>query len=220
MDKGRKIEVILKHKALFIIRTDDLENSLKCFEVLVEGGARIIEFTSTIPDFEKAIKKAKKMINNEGILVGAGTILDKELALKALEGDPDFLVNPTQNFEIIDVIPSNKVIFMGGFTPTEIIQNYRKGVDFIKIFPASVLGPKFINSLKKGPLPFIKVLASGGMDISIIREYILSGADVIGIGSEVIKANLIQENNFSKIKELTKQYIHVINETNLDTNQN
>lgn len=213
MNKEEKVKFIVQHRGLFIIRTNDIDSSLRCFEALVEAGAKIIEFTSTIPNFGKAIKKAKETVNNEKILIGAGTILDKELALKALDGDPDFLVNPTQNFEIMEVIPNDKVIFMGGFTPTEIIQNYRKGVDFIKIFPASILGPKFISSLKRGPLPFIKVLASGGMETSIIREYLASGADVIGIGSEVLRQELVKENNFSKIKELTKQYISILEET-------
>lgn len=207
MSKEEKINLIINQKLLFIIRTENTDSAMKCFESLLDGGARVIEFTSTIPNYQLAIRKAKEMVGNMNVLVGAGTVLDKELALKAVEGDPDFVVNPTQNFEILDVIPKDKIVFMGGFTPTEIIQNYRKGVDFVKVFPSSVLGPKFIKALKGGPLPFVKVLASGGMELEVIEDYISSGADVIGVGSEVVKKEFVNENNFRKITELTKKYI-------------
>jgi len=207
MTKEEKVEFIKRNKFLFIIRTEDFEGALRCFDALVEAGAKIIEFTSTIPDYEVAIKKAKESIKGDDVLVGAGTVLNKELALRSLKGDPDFIVNPTQNFEILDVIPKEKVTFMGGFTPTEIIKNYYAGVDFVKIFPVSVLGPKFIKALKFGPMPFVRILASGGMELSIVQDFIKSGADVIGVGSEVARIDLIEEKNFSKIKELAKLYL-------------
>ncbi|MEN2997478.1 MAG: hypothetical protein ABDH28_00340 [Brevinematia bacterium] len=206
MDKKRRLEIIVREKLLFIIRTESIDSALKCFDILADSGARVIEFTSTIPDYQLAIKKAKRMTEGSEILVGAGTVLDKELALKAIEGLPDFVVNPTQNFEILEVIPKDIVVFMGGFTPTEIIQNHRKGVDFVKIFPASVLGPRFIQSLKKGPLPFVKVLASGGMDADSIGEYLLAGADVIGVGSEVVRKEFVKNGEFHKIQQLAKIY--------------
>ncbi len=210
MTKEEKIDFIIKNKFLFIIRTEDFDGAMKCFDVLVEAGAKVIEFTSTIPNYEKAIKEAKEKVKGEEILVGAGTVLNKELALKAMEGNPDFVVNPTQNFEILEVVPKEKVVFMGGFTPSEIIRNYYAGVDFVKVFPASVLGPKFIKALKFGPLPFVKMLASGGMELGIIEEFIKAGADVIGLGSEVAKVDLIMEGNFSKIKELAKSYLSLL----------
>jgi 2-dehydro-3-deoxyphosphogluconate aldolase/(4S)-4-hydroxy-2-oxoglutarate aldolase len=210
MTKEEKIDFIIKNKFLFIIRTEDFDGAMKCFDALVEAGARVIEFTSTIPNYEKAIKEAKEKVKGEEILVGAGTVLNKELALKAMEGNPDFVVNPTQNFEILEVVPKEKVVFMGGFTPSEIIRNYHAGVDFVKVFPASVLGPKFIKALKLGPLPFVKMLASGGMELGIIEEFIKAGADVIGLGSEVAKVDLIMEGNFSKIKELAKSYLSLL----------
>jgi 2-dehydro-3-deoxyphosphogluconate aldolase/(4S)-4-hydroxy-2-oxoglutarate aldolase len=210
MTKEEKIDFIIKNKFLFIIRTEDFDGAMKCFDALVEAGAKVIEFTSTIPNYEKAIKEAKEKVKGEEILVGAGTVLNKELALKAMEGNPDFVVNPTQNFEILEVVPKEKVVFMGGFTPSEIIRNYYAGVDFVKVFPASVLGPKFIKALKFGPLPFVKMLASGGMELGIIEEFIKAGADVIGLGSEVARVDLIMEGNFSKIKELAKSYLSLL----------
>ncbi len=210
MTKEEKIDFIVKKKFLFIIRTEDFDGALKCFDALVEAGAKVIEFTSTIPNYAQAIKEAKERVKGEEILVGAGTVLNKELALKAIEGDPDFVVNPTQNFEILEVIPKDKVVFIGGFTPSEIIRSYYAGADFVKVFPASVLGPKFIRALKSGPLPFVKMLASGGMELSVIEEFLKAGADVIGLGSEVAKVDLITERNFSKIKEIAKSYLSLI----------
>lgn len=212
MDKSKKVEIILEEKTLFIIRTEDLNLAMKAFEALVESGARVIEFTSTVRDFHLAIRKAKSLVRGSEILVGAGTVLDREIAKKSMEGDPDFIVNPTQNFEILEEITSDKVVFMGGFTPTEIIQNYRRGVDFIKIFPASVLGPKFIHALKSGPLPFIKVLASGGMSIEAVRDFLSAGADVIGLGGEVVKREWMNDNNFKLIKETAIKYINFVKE--------
>lgn len=212
MDKLKKIEIILKEKTLFIIRTEDLDLAMRAFEALVESGAKVIEFTSTVRDFHLAIRKAKHLVQGSGILVGAGTVLDREIAKKSMEGDPDFLVNPTQNFEILEEITSDKVVFMGGFTPTEIIQNYRRGVDFIKIFPASVLGPRFIYALKSGPLPFIKVLASGGMSFEAVRDFLSAGADVIGLGGEVVKKEWMNDNNFNLIKETAMRYISLVKE--------
>lgn len=210
MDKRESLDLILREKLLFIIRTDDIDSAIRCFDALVLGGCKVIEFTSTIPDYQVAIRRAKELVVGMQVLVGAGTVLDKELALRAMEGDPDFFVNPTQNFEILEVIPKSKVVFMGGFTPTEIIQSYRMGVDFVKIFPASVLGPKFVQALKGGPLPFVKVLVSGGMDINSLDSYLSAGADVIGLGSEVVRKDLVREGNFEKIKELAQSYIRKI----------
>ncbi|MCX8028954.1 MAG: hypothetical protein N2712_03055 [Brevinematales bacterium] len=211
MNKESKIEFILNSKLLFIIRTDDFDSAMKSFDALVESGAKVIEFTSTIPNYHIAIRKAKTIVSGEDILIGAGTVLDVEIAKKSMEGDPDFLVNPTQNFDILDVIPSDKVVFMGGFTPTEIIQNFRRGVDFVKIFPAFVLGHRFISSLKMGPLPFIRVLSSGGMSLEVVEDYIKAGADVIGLGSEVVKKDWIRSGDYNLIKNAAKEYILKVN---------
>ncbi len=211
VSKERIISHFIENRFLFIIRTHDFDKAIKVFDILVRSGAKCIEFTSTVPNFAQAIFKAKELVKGMDIIVGAGTVLNKEIAFEALEGDPDFIVNPVQNLEVLEIAKEyGKVCFMGGFTPTEIYNAWESGADFVKVFPASTLGPKFIRSLKSGPLPFVRILASGGMEVDVVRNFLAQGADVIGIGNEVANMVWIENNQFDEIEKKAFEYLSIL----------
>lgn len=196
----------IENKILIVIRVDSVEDALEVAKAVVSAGVRQIEFTSTIPSFEKAIEKAKELFGGE-VMIGGGTILDKELAEKAIKAGVDFVVNPIQNFEVIEVARKyDKGVLIGGFTPTEIYNSWKAGADLVKVFPASILGTSFIKAIK-APMPFLKIMTSGGMTLQKAKEFIEAGANAFAVGTEIVQPKLVAQKKFEEIKNLTKAYV-------------
>lgn len=185
---------ILEHKIIAIIRGAHPNDVIKIAKALYAGGVRILEITMNSTEPLAVIKAVADKLGDK-MIVGAGTILDAESAKQAVSAGAKFILSPIVDSEVINMAKSLGVISIpGAFTATEIYKAYKNGADIIKVFPA--ISPSYIKDIA-GPLPLIKLLPTGGINIENIKEYKKAGAAGFGIGSALVDTK----------KEINEEYL-------------
>ncbi|MGV3585568.1 MAG: bifunctional 4-hydroxy-2-oxoglutarate aldolase/2-dehydro-3-deoxy-phosphogluconate aldolase [Adhaeribacter sp.] len=152
------------------------------------------------------------LVKNYGdrLNIGAGTVCDQSDLEKALKAGAQFIVTPILDEEVIRTcVAANIPVFPGAFTPTEIYKAWKLGATMVKVFPASKLGPEFIKELL-APLPYLKLLPTGGLNLQNFREYFKAGAQGVGIGSGLFPAELINNNRWDDLKQLYEQIVQEV----------
>ncbi len=193
------IEKLFNSKVIAVVRNCEFNDLVPLASVLLEGGIDAIEITMEQPNAVEKIVELNKFFGKE-LKIGAGTVINREIAISAIKSGAKYIVSPTLNADIIKVCKdANTLVIPGAFTPTEILQANDLGADAVKIFPASVLGPKYIKQIK-GPLPHIPIIATGGIDEDNVESYLSVGVNAVGIGGNLVK--LEQEDKFNRILEV------------------
>lgn len=194
-------------KVVPVIRKAKQDQIVSIAKSLQNGGIQAIEITAETPGCATMIEQVKQECK-EDFLIGAGTVLDGETAIQMIAAGADFIVAPTLNVETIQAANRyGKICIPGAFTPTEILTAYEYGADMVKVFPASTVDPGFIKSIK-GPLPQVSIMATGGIHLSNMNEFLENGAEVVGIGSHLVSAsNLNSEKDYKRLEELAKEYM-------------
>ncbi|WP_077214955.1 bifunctional 4-hydroxy-2-oxoglutarate aldolase/2-dehydro-3-deoxy-phosphogluconate aldolase [Bacillus dakarensis] len=188
-----------------VVRRVDEDKVLNVIEALIEGGVIGIELTLDSPNPFQTITEAKKKFGSEAI-IGAGTVLDAESTVAAISAGAEFIVAPTLKEETIRAAKRHgKIVIPGAFTPTEILQAHEWGADAVKVFPSSVLGPKFIKDVR-GPLGHIQMMTTGGIDLHNIGDFIQAGVAAVGVGGSLLNKDYIQNQQWDKLTQLAKQY--------------
>ena len=185
-------------KIIAVIRTDDIKTARKFSHGCIEGGIKLLEVI-TIND--NSYDLIKELSSNDNILVGAGTVLNLQMAEKAIHAGAKFIVSPHTDKEIIGFTKSCGLVSVAGaFTSSEIVNAHNLGADYVKIFPASSVGPDYIRAIKEA-LPFVKILVTGG-NYDNALDYISSGASLLGVVSalngnaeSLEKENIIKNSN-------------------------
>ncbi len=164
----------------------------------------------TVPGAFEAIKELTKTLGGE-VLIGAGTVLDAQTALRCLEAGATFLVTPGLKLETVKFANDHgMVILAGALTPTEIITAWEAGSDFVKVFPcSSVGGASYIKALK-APLPQIPLVPTGGVNLNTAADFIRNGSAALGIGGELVLASALDSGNTAEITELAKKYVAIV----------
>jgi len=168
------------NKLIAVSRFDETGNSLDFAEVCAAAGIRLIEVITTRPNAYEIIKLLSE---NGDICVGAGTVLNLQSAEEAYNSGAKFIVSPHTDREIIEFTKSNKLVSIAGaFTSSEIVGAEKLGADYVKIFPASTVGPKYVRAIKEA-LPFANIMVTGGINKDNINDYISAGASLAGIST-------------------------------------
>jgi 2-dehydro-3-deoxyphosphogluconate aldolase / (4S)-4-hydroxy-2-oxoglutarate aldolase len=193
-----------------VVRTTDADQAIKVADALQRGGAPIIEITMSVPGALKVLEALSKTVS-DGVMLGAGTVLDAETARLAILAGAQFIVAPTLDAGTIKMCNRYaKVVIPGALTPTEILQAWEMGADFVKVFPADAVGgPDYIRAVK-APLPQVALVPTGGVDIHTAPEFIKAGATAVGAGSSLIDKKMIAEGAFDKLAEKTKDFLQAI----------
>lgn len=191
-----------------VMRNMTPDTILPVAKALKNGGVNILEITVETPKVLTLIEMVKDEFNHD-VLVGAGTVLDAETARAALMAGASFIFSPTVRKETIEITKRyGAVSVAGAFTPTEIVTAYESGADMIKVFPSSVLGPKFFRDVR-GPLPHIPLMPTGGVDVNNVADYIQAGAVAVGAGSTLVKG--VDEVTDPYLNELTTKATQFVN---------
>lgn len=142
------------------------------------------------------------------MLVGAGTVLNTEMASKCFDAGAQFLTSPGLSLKIVEFAAKRDVaILPGALTPTEVMEAWDAGADFIKVFPCvDVGGARYIKALKTS-LPQIPLIAAGGVTQQTATSFILAGATAIGVGTELIPADAIANRETERIRELARRFV-------------
>ena len=122
----------------------------------------------------------------------------------------EYIVSPTVNLDVIRLCRRyDKLVMPGAFTPTEILTAWEAGADIVKVFPAEVVGPAFFKALR-GPLPQIRVMPTGGVDLTTAASFLKAGACCLGVGSQLVEPGAVAARNFERIRDLAKQYVAIV----------
>jgi 2-dehydro-3-deoxyphosphogluconate aldolase/(4S)-4-hydroxy-2-oxoglutarate aldolase len=196
-----------------VVRASSPHQARAAAEAVCAGGIPIAEVTMTVPGAIEVIAELVKSMGTE-ILVGAGTVLDAETARRCLDAGAEFLVSPGFDLATVKLANSDrKVMMAGALTPTEVINAWKAGADFVKIFPCGNLGgPKYIKALK-GPLPQVPMVPTGGVNLDTAADFIRAGAVALGIGGELVSAAALKSGNYSEITQAARQYVSIVRET-------
>jgi 2-dehydro-3-deoxyphosphogluconate aldolase/(4S)-4-hydroxy-2-oxoglutarate aldolase len=209
MSKETHLRHLLDCGIVAVVRSPDSQQLVEVVRALADGGVTVAEITMTVPDALTVLRQVRQALG-ERVLLGAGTILDTETARAALLAGAEYLVAPTLNLEVIRLCQRySKLVMPGALTPTEILTAWEAGADIVKVFPAEVVGPAFFKAMR-GPLPQIRLMPTGGVDLNSAAEFLRAGACCLGLGSQLVEPRAVAEGNFERIRDLARQYVAIV----------
>jgi len=195
-----------------VVRAASAQQAMQAAAAVSAGGIPIVEITMTVPGAIDVIAQLAKTKGPDA-LIGAGTVLDAETARRCIDAGADFLVSPGFDLPTVQLArQQDKLMMAGALTPTEVIAAWKAGSDFVKIFPCGTVGgAKYIKALK-GPLPQVRMVPTGGVNLDTAADFIQAGADALGIGGELISAAACKSGNLSVITEAARLYVAIVRE--------
>lgn len=209
MDKKQVLEIVSDSRLVAIVRLDDLSCAIELTQAMLAGGIRAIEFTLTnvsSPAVVTQLIKHFPQFSNGQATIGIGSVRTVEEAMLAIECGAHFLVSPITNQSIISLAVSHTLACMpGAYTPTEIFTAHQLGADIVKVFPAKVLGPGYFKDVL-APMPFLKLMPTGGVDLQNMPEYFSAGAVAVGIGSQLVSTELVASRDWDAIQSVAQKY--------------
>ena len=200
------LEIIAKHKLVAIVRLDDLSIAAELLDALVTGGIRAIEFTLTNPQAAETIAAMRSRID-EGIVIGAGSVIHAEQVRAVAEAGAQFVVSPITKREVLDACAeANLPAMPGAFSPSEIQQAWEWGAAVVKVFPANNLERRFIKDVL-APLPHLRLMPTGGVSLDNLREYLDMGAFALGVGSSLINNQAVADRDWDALRDNARRYV-------------
>jgi 2-dehydro-3-deoxyphosphogluconate aldolase/(4S)-4-hydroxy-2-oxoglutarate aldolase len=178
-------------------------------DALLAGGVEAIEISFTVPDAPDILRQMADRLG-EKIVLGAGTVLDTETARTALMAGAQFIVAPTTNIEVIRLCHRyDKVVMPGALTPTEVLTAWEAGADIVKVFPSHLTGPTYISALL-APLPQVRLMPVGGVNLQTAADYVRAGASVLGLGTTLVEPKALAAGDMRRIESLARQYVEIV----------
>ena len=209
--KNQVINKILDEKIVVIVRGIDSDKIIPLAEAMYEGGIRALEITynaSNMAENAVVAGNIKKLVDHFGdrMIIGAGTVLTTEQVELTKEAGGAFIISPNVNKKVIErTCELDMVSIPGALTPTESVDAYEAGADFVKLFPITNLGSGYVKAMK-APLSHIRFLGVGGIDENNMEEYMKAGVCGFGIGSNIVNKKLIEAGDFKAITELARVF--------------
>jgi 2-dehydro-3-deoxyphosphogluconate aldolase / (4S)-4-hydroxy-2-oxoglutarate aldolase len=200
------------------IRVSSAEDAVFAVETVCNSGVPIAEVTLTIPNAVEMI--ADLAHRNSELIVGAGTVVDLETARRSIDAGAAFLSSPGLDLEIVEfAVKQGVVIVPGALTPSEIMAAWKAGADFIKVYPCSLLGgASYIKTLKL-PFPQVPLIAAGGVTQQTAGDFILAGADALGIGGDLVNPQAVRRREINWIRELSQRFLQIVRDARIQTGQ-
>ncbi len=209
MSKETHLRQVLDSGIVAVVRSPDSQQLVEVARALADGGVSVVEITMTVPDALDVVRQVRRALG-ERLLLGAGPVLDPETARAALLAGAEFLVATTVNLAVIRLCQRyDRLVMPGAFTPTEVLAAWEAGADIVKVFPADVVGPAFFKAMR-GPLPQVRLMPTGGVDLSTAASFLQAGACCLGIGSQLVEPRAVAERNFDRIRDLARQYVAIV----------
>jgi 2-dehydro-3-deoxyphosphogluconate aldolase/(4S)-4-hydroxy-2-oxoglutarate aldolase len=209
MAKEAQLRQVLECGIVAVVRSPDSAQLVEVARALADGGVTVVEITMSVPNALDVVRQVRQALGDR-VLLGAGTILDPETARAALLAGAEYVVAPTVNLDVIRLCQRyDKLVMPGAFTPTEILTAWEAGADVVKVFPAEVVGPAFFKALR-GPLPQVRLMPTGGVDLATAAAFLQAGACCLGVGGQLVEPKAVAERNFDRIRDLARQYTAIV----------
>ena len=212
MKKTEVIQRIRDTGLIPVVRAESAELAMRAVEAIKTGGVDVVEVTMTVPGAIDVIAKLAATFGTE-VLIGAGTVLDPDIANRCVQAGAQFIVSPALNEETIAFCGRNDVaVFPGALTPTEVVHAWNAGADAVKVFPAGAVGGASYLKALKAPLPQIELVPTGGVSLKTAADFIKAGAMALGVGADLVDLKALRENHDEVITERTRQFLEIVRE--------
>ena len=200
------MESLKETKIIAIVRGIPEDKADATAEALWEGGIRFLEVTMNTPGALNIIRRWRDRFEGRDN-IGAGTVLDADLAAAAIKAGAQFLITPNTDEETIKhAVNAGMPIVPGAMTPTEIVQAWKFGAHAVKVFPSGTLGASYMKELQ-GPLSHIPMVATGGVTLDNMATYAASGAYAFGLGGSLVNLSWIEAGEYGRLKDHAASYV-------------
>jgi 2-dehydro-3-deoxyphosphogluconate aldolase/(4S)-4-hydroxy-2-oxoglutarate aldolase len=208
-DRRTVLDRLLATGVVAVIRADSGRQLIDVCRALSRGGVAACEITMTTPGALDAIAQASRELGDEA-LIGAGSVLDAATARATILAGARFIFSPVLNVEVIEMAHRYDCAAVpGALSPTEILTAWSAGADIVKVFPANHFGPQYLRDIH-GPMPQIKLTPTGGVDLTTAAQWIKAGAVAVGVGSSLVKKDLLTGAKWDELAALAKQYVDIV----------
>ena len=218
MAKVRIMQKIEQSKLIAVLRGIAPDKIADVIKALAAGGIEVLEITMNSPEPLRMIEEAKTRFRDIGVAIGAGTVLTPEAAEAAIQAGAEFIFAPNLNIKVIERCQKYDTLVMPGvMTPSEIVTAAQSGADWIKLFPAGILGPGFIKAIKE-PLDTIKVVPTGGIHTDNAMDYVRAGATALGVGTSLVDKKAIANQDYETLTQKARAFVRCVNRSTVDSN--
>ena len=206
MNKSEVLKQIKDTGVIPVVRATTADEAMRAIDAIREGGISVLEITMTVPNAFSVIEQVTTRFGRDA-LVGAGTVLDAQTAKSCISAGAEFIVSPVLSLDTIAYCREQDVVVMpGALTPTEVVNAWNAGADFVKVFPAGAVGgPSYLKALK-APLPQIELVPTGGVSLKTAADFIKAGAAALGVGTDLVDVKAQP----ALITERAKQFIEIV----------
>jgi 2-dehydro-3-deoxyphosphogluconate aldolase/(4S)-4-hydroxy-2-oxoglutarate aldolase len=216
MSKVEDLKRVEETGIVAVVRAENAEKALKITEAVKKGGIDAIEITMTVPGAVDVIKQLTDEYSKDEILIGAGSVLDAETARACILAGAEYIVSPSLDEETIKMCNRyQKAVMPGAMSVTEVVKAMKYGADIVKVFPATLFGPKIIKAIK-GPLPQAPLMPTGGVSLDNVKDWIKAGSLAVGVGSSLSKG--AKTGDYEQVTETAKEFIRLIKEARAEMN--
>lgn len=186
-------DALLASGVIAVVRLPDAVNLRGAATALAAAGVGAVEITLTTPGALDAIAELASDKGVTGCMIGAGTVLDVKAARDVIARGARFVVSPAFDRFVVRYCRDHHVPCLpGAFTPTELHEAWRAGATAVKLFPASTLGPGYLREVL-APLPFLRVVPSGGVSLENAVEWIRAGAAAVSVGGALVSSGVVRD---------------------------
>ena len=212
---SRTLRLIEKGGVVPVVRLPDLAGAVELAQALLDGGVTAFELTMTSPGALDALTLLRERVpafeGGEAAL-GMGSVLDRKMAAEAIARGAQFVVAPTLDLPTVSYCAGLGVPVMpGAFTPTEVQTAWMAGAAVVKVFPATKLGPGYFEDIL-APLPHLKLMPTGGVDLENAGSFVRAGAVAVGVGSALVRKDWVADGDWQAITEQARRFVATVGE--------
>ena len=212
---NRTVQLIEKGGVVPVVRLPDLAGAVELAQALLDGGVTAFELTMTSPGALDALTLLRERVPAFGqgeAVLGMGSVLDRKMAAEAIARGAQFVVAPTLDLPTVTYCAGLGVPVMpGAFTPTEVQTAWRAGAAVVKVFPATKLGPGYFQDIL-APLPHLKLMPTGGVDLENAGSFVRAGAVAVGVGSALVRKDWVADGDWQAITEQARRFVAAVGE--------
>ena len=196
-----------------VVRAPSAAVALRAARAVHAGGIDVLEITMTVPDAVAVLRQLAAELGDR-VILGAGTVLDAETARRCIAAGARFIVAPGFDPETMRAAQDlGAPVMPGALTPTEVIAAWKAGADMVKIFPASAVGGADYLRALKAPLPQVKLLPTGGVDLRTAADYIRAGAAALGLGAALVDLKVLEREGEEAIAARARELLAIVQAT-------
>lgn len=203
------LDRLKEEKIVAILRGVPKERGNEIAGALCRGG---IVFTEVTMNTEGALDMISSWREKFGdcMRIGAGTVLDLELAKEAVRAGAEYLISPNLDEAVVDFALSQGIaVFPGAMTPTEIMKAWKAGATAVKVFPMATLGVSYLKEVRAS-LDHIPMLVTGGVRLDNIRDFLAAGATALGLGGYLVHPALVREGRYETIMQNAADLVRAV----------